>query len=385
MKKYILIVFTLTILFSCAEKEPERVLPPNTYEVNLSAKGVFNGIRTYLNTVDNRGQQVPVDTAMVANEWATFSGKVIEPQFIVLTVDGSRGNTQFILEPGITNIEVYKDSLHTSIIEGSPINDSHTNYKKEYIKKLQEAQNARGVLNALRRTNDTTGYSALYDNVMETDEAVKQFNNNYIASHTDEEFSLLLLESLIISGKNQNLQKFKSNYEAVKKHIKKRPSYKAKQQRIESFIGQLEAVANVDIGKIAPNFSGPKPDGEILSLDDIKGKATLIDFWASWCGPCRRENPNVVRVYEKYHDKGLEIISVSLDRPNQRDRWLQAIAQDKMNWHHVSNLKYWNDPIAALYNVTSIPATFLLDENGRIVAKKLRGQALEDQVAKMLN
>ena len=156
-------------------------------------------------------------------------------------------------------------------------------------------------------------------------------------------------------------------------------------KKIDAYIAQKEAQANLDIGKIAPNFSAPDPDGKIIALNDIKGKATIIDFWASWCGPCRRENPNVVKVYEKYHDKGLEIISVSLDRPNQQSRWLQAIEKDRLTWHHVSNLQYFNDPVARMYNISAIPATFILDADGRIVAKKLRGSALEEQIASMLN
>ncbi len=120
-----------------------------------------------------------------------------------------------------------------------------------------------------------------------------------------------------------------------------------------------------------------------MALNDIKGKATLIDFWAAWCRPCRAENPNVVRVYNKYHDKGLSIIGVSLDKT--AEAWKKAIEEDKLDWHHVSNVAYFNDAIAKQYNVDAIPATFLLDENGVIVAKNLRGPALEARISELLN
>ena len=126
----------------------------------------------------------------------------------------------------------------------------------------------------------------------------------------------------------------------------------------------------------------------MVSLNDVKGKVTIIDFWAAWCGPCRRENPNVVRIYNKYHDQGLEIIGVSLDGTrNQKDpknAWLNAIKKDELTWTHVSNLQYFQDPVAQLYNINAIPATFILDEKGKIVAKNLRGRALELKVQELL-
>ena len=147
----------------------------------------------------------------------------------------------------------------------------------------------------------------------------------------------------------------------------------------------LAEIKQSDVGGQAPGFSAPSPDGTIISLEDAMGKYTIIDFWASWCRPCRAENPNVVRVYDKYHDKGLNIISVSLDKAGQKNRWVKAIADDKMDWFHVSNLKSWQEPIAKMYGVRSIPATFLLDENGTIIGKNLRGAALESKIASLFN
>ncbi len=143
----------------------------------------------------------------------------------------------------------------------------------------------------------------------------------------------------------------------------------------------VQSVKDLQIGGEAPDFTQQTPEGESLSLSDLRGKVVLLDFWASWCGPCRRENPNVVKVYEKYKDKGFEILGISLDR--DRDRWLQAIKQDGLTWKHVSDLKYWSNAVAKQYNVRAIPHTILVDAEGKIIARNLRGAQLEQALAEM--
>ncbi|EDO27536.1 predicted protein [Nematostella vectensis] len=145
----------------------------------------------------------------------------------------------------------------------------------------------------------------------------------------------------------------------------------------------LKSMNNLSIGKKAPEFSAPSPEGKMISLKESLGKITIIDFWASWCGPCRAENPNVVAMYNKYHSKGLNMIGVSLDRDGTK--WKEAIKKDGLTWAHVSNLKFWQDPIAELYNIKSIPATYILDEKGIIIAKDLRGEELEAKVKELLD
>jgi thiol-disulfide isomerase/thioredoxin len=130
------------------------------------------------------------------------------------------------------------------------------------------------------------------------------------------------------------------------------------------------------------DFSGPNPQGKIISLKESLGKVTIVDFWASWCGPCRQENPNVVALYKELHGKGLNIIGVSLDKDAKA--WKDAIAKDKLTWNQVSNLKFWDEPIAAQYKVESIPATFILDASGNVVAKDLRGEALRAKILELL-
>ena len=139
----------------------------------------------------------------------------------------------------------------------------------------------------------------------------------------------------------------------------------------------------VNVGQIAPDFSAKTPQGVTVSLKESLGKVTVIDFWASWCGPCRKENPAVVALYNEFHAKGLNIIGVSLDK--DAAKWKEAIAKDKLTWTQISNLQEWKDPIALQYKVKQIPTTYLLDETGKIIAKDLRGAELKAKIMELLN
>ncbi len=149
--------------------------------------------------------------------------------------------------------------------------------------------------------------------------------------------------------------------------------------QVAQIAAQAATLRTFAVGAEAPLFAGPNPEGEEISLESLRGKVVLIDFWASWCGPCRRENPNVVKLYNAYKDKGFEILAVSLDRT--KDRWVKAIADDKLTWLHISDLKGWKSEYARQYGVSSIPQTVLLDREGKIMARNLRGKALEAKLA----
>lgn len=145
---------------------------------------------------------------------------------------------------------------------------------------------------------------------------------------------------------------------------------------------QKKIDAKLAIGNEMPNISLPDPNGNVLELKDFKGKVVLVDFWAGWCRPCRAENPNLVRAYDKYKNQGFEIFGISLDR--NKEQWVQAIKQDNINWPQVSDLKYWDSKVVKEFNITGIPANFLLDREGKIIGKNLRGQALQNKLESVM-
>lgn len=150
---------------------------------------------------------------------------------------------------------------------------------------------------------------------------------------------------------------------------------------IQDLVKQMETARKTAVGKEAPEIALPTPDGEILKLSSLRGQVVLVDFWAQWCKPCRRENPNVVAAYQKYKDKGFTVYGVSLDRT--KEKWVQAIEEDGLTWNHVSDLKYFNSEAARTYGVDAIPFSILLDRDGKVVAKNLRGAALDRELEKL--
>ncbi|MFD2200620.1 redoxin domain-containing protein [Shivajiella indica] len=167
--------------------------------------------------------------------------------------------------------------------------------------------------------------------------------------------------------------------ELVIKMNEKYPGFKT----VQNLMAQLDDMRALSVGQVAPEITLPNPDGELVSLSGLRGKYVLIDFWAAWCRPCREENPNVVRLYNQYKDQGFEVFGVSLDRT--KDAWVKAIADDNLTWTHVSDLQYFNSAAAALYQINAIPATYMIDPEGKIIAKDLRGPSLENKLKEIFN
>lgn len=369
MRRFIALFITLLIL-SCSKDS-------DTYSLKGNAYGFADGTTIYVYTIEDNNQPQPIDTLTVQKE--QFSATYPKSDRLMLgylVTEEPRGNVVFFPENENLTVHMYKDSLSASYVSGSKQNEMYTGFMKTIRELNRKKQSISSRYQAARNQQDGILMSQIQQENIEVIAEETNYKLGFIKENTSSIFSLMLLSEML--SRQEILPSQASEV------LNTLPPKLAASQLGTQLKATIENLKRAEIGSLAPDFSAPSPSGDMLSLKESMGKYTIVDFWASWCKPCRAENPNVVRVYQKYHDKGLNIISVSLDREGQKDRWLKAIEDDKMTWAHVSNLKFWQDPIAKMYNVRSIPATFLLDENGTIIDKNLRGQALEAKIASLL-
>ena len=349
----------------------------NTYKLKGAAYGFEDGSKVYVHKLLENNQTEVIDTLLVKKE--KFSGAYLKNDESVihfLKVDDLKNTLLYFPENTDLEVSLFKDSIQSSYVVGSAqnqaykeFNDQIRAYNKIKSDNSQKFKQARLEQDGMLVTEIQKENRALI-------EEEKNYKRQFIIDNNNSIFSVLLLGEMV-SRKEVNATEASSIVKNLSPKI-------AASNNTKSLVTLINSMRKADVGGKAPDFTAPTPEGDMLSLNEVLGKYTIIDFWASWCKPCRRENPNVVKVYNKYHDKGLNIISVSLVKDGQRERWLKAISDDNLTWSHVTNLKFWSDPIAKLYNVRSIPATFLLDENGVIIDKNLRGVALENKIASLL-
>lgn len=372
MKKLLFIIVIATALVSF------KIIIDTDYTLTGTVKGLANGKMVLLEKQDEVLGIVAVDSVKIENEKFSFKGKTLEPSIHFIQVQDIQGKLAFILENGKINLTIYKDSVAKSKIGGTKNNEDLQNFNSTAMKvqkKMQDfqAENMQKMQDA-QANNDETTMNALMDEFGKIQEEIITLTTNFPEKNPKSFLSVLFLDNMF-NQPDVDIEKIKTVYSKLDASLKTTKPGKSIKNKIDNF-------KSVAIGSIAPEFSAPNPDGKIISLKESLGKVTIIDFWASWCGPCRKENPSVVALYNEFHPKGLNIIGVSLDK--DAGKWKEAISKDNLTWNHISNLKFWSDPIAELYSVKSIPATFILDANGKIIARDLRGAELRAKIAELL-
>ena len=369
MRKITLLVSAAVLaLVSCNSIEK------NTFVLNGSTD-FEDGKKIFRVQANANGQPITIDTATVDKGKFSLKGEVSQIDVNFLFVEGTQVNVPFILEEGQINATLYKDSISAIKLGGTSSNEDLNVYRRE-------TQNLAAAMNAVvqeaqeaNRLGDNLLAQDLQQQYTDLQEQLSTYESDFVTNNTDSYISALILERFLnqkTMPKNEVKELFANYSERIR-------SSKSGLNISKVINAPVNPTA---IGEIAPLFEGPTPTGDRINLESFRGKVTIIDFWASWCRPCRIENPNLVRLYNRMHDKGLEILGVSLDR--NKASWERAIADDGLTWNHVSNLKYWSDPIAQLYSVRAIPAAFVLDREGRIVAKNLRGAQLDAKIEELL-
>lgn len=379
MKKWLFAVAALPLFAAAQTTAPQFIITGKIGNVNAPAKA-------YL--VYKSGVSQMVDSANVVNGAFTVTGTVAEPNMAQLAIDhkgvgieklGGNKNVDvltFILSNSDINIVSNNDSVTTA-----DVSDLLNSQGKELNMQLLRVENDANKLNAEYRAASAKDQNSIaFKNALQARATVLQEQRsrilkNFITSHTNSYVSLIALR--ILGSRSPDVAELERLYSLLSSQLKS-------SEAGMSLKLAMDATKPVTVGSVAPEFTQNDANGKPVSLSSFKGKYVLIDFWASWCGPCRQENPNVVKAYNKYKNKKFTILGVSLDKPDARNSWLAAIKNDGLVWTQVSDLNFWNNEVARLYHISAIPANFLLDPEGKIIARDLRGADLDKKLSEIL-
>ena len=339
--------------------------------------------KVYLSYRQNK--TVITDSASIKNGMFELKGQVSNPVKAKLVLDHAGKGLQSLRTPDF--VELYlekgvisltsKDSVYNAVVVGSVVNNDN----RKLTEKLAAAKNKMKVMMAeYYAAPDEKKKSKVFQDETEKrynaiTKEIQEIESAFIRDNPNSYVSLDIIKNT--GGSIPNVEVLDSLFKSLTETIRNSSAGKELSERID----KLKLVA---VGAIAPDFTQMTPENQPVKLSDFKGKYVLIDFWASWCGPCRAENPNVVKVYNQYKDNGFTVLGISLDNEKGRDAWLKAINKDQLTWTQVSDLKGWYNEVAALYSVKAVPQNFLIDPNGKIIAKNLRGEELAAKLKEII-
>ncbi len=361
MKKWLLILMLSPLTLVAQVKAP-------SFTIDGKLEGYPEGtdIVMYKN-----GENTEMARTKLAKDKFMITGKVSEPVLCFLIV-GTDKPVEIFVENSKISVKGKKVEPPVYEIEGSA---SHKDFKSFVDNFLPIAKQLSSLASTINATAVGPDRDKLMDLYKTSQDKIQQIISGFVKDKPKSYVTPFVLS--VTYNFNEDIAALESRYNSLDEKIRKSESG----VQLSQFIAESKIGA---IGTQAMDFSQPDTTGAPIALSSFRGKYVLIDFWASWCRPCRNENPNVVENYKKFSSKNFTVFSVSLDRPGQKDNWMNAIHEDKLTWTHVSDLQFWNNSAAILYKVKGIPQNFLVDPNGKIVAKNLRGPDLEAKLCEIL-
>lgn len=364
MKKILSFVSLLSLVAACTQA-------PQGYKIEGSITNADDKV-IVLSAYGADGNKV-VDTLKITNGSFVSTGNIDYPALMTINVEGSRTRLSFFGENNKYTITADADSLDKGVVTSpSALQTAYAAVMSE-VKEIQvKKDDVIRQYNQARAAGDNDVLEDLGRQYSSLDSISRNIMEQFIDSNPASPVSAMFVS---VNHSFSDLDDMKSSVARLDASVLTSPYVLNLNKRIEV----LEKVA---IGQVAPDFEMVGVDGNSIRLSDFKGKTVLVDFWASWCGPCRQENPNVVKLYNQYKDKNFTILGVSLD--TDREKWVKAIEDDQLTWSHVSDLEGWKNAAAAIYGVNSIPHTVLIDAEGVIIGKNLRGDDLANKLAEVL-
>lgn len=378
MKKTILCISAITLLFACKSNSSKTgdagTQTGLTSEaiVNGSISGMDTGV-VMLNHETAEGNKT--DSIKLVGGKFTYTTNIAEPTQYLLGVANSQDVTPlvFYVDAGKTTIAGALDSLAKATVVGGKTQDEYKTATSDLMTIFKQGQPLYQPFQEAKQKGDVATQQKIQQQFELLNNQVLKYIIDYSASHKSSVVAAQLVNVYLNDAAHDAAMK--TAYDGFTDNVKN----SAAGLRLKKV---LDLKGNTAEGAMAADFTLPNTEGKNVSLSSFKGKYVLVDFWASWCGPCRQENPNVVAAYNKYKSKGFDILGVSLDE--EKTAWLGAIEKDHLAWTQVSDLKGWQSSAAQLYGVQSIPMNFLLDKNGKIIGKSLRGEDLEAKLKELM-